>query len=144
MLDFLEKDSTPGVMVSTSDHETGGLSAARQITEAYPQYLWFPGVLANASRSAEWLAYNYHAHRDHSPNDDMSSFVKKQLASGLGVHDTSDEEIKMLVQKPQTAAYQFADIISRRAQTGWSTHGHSGKQLLSCSDYLLLTDGHID
>jgi alkaline phosphatase len=30
VLEFLEKDSIPGVMVSTSDHETGGSAAARR------------------------------------------------------------------------------------------------------------------
>jgi alkaline phosphatase len=30
VLEFLDKDSTPGIMVSTSDHETGGLAAARR------------------------------------------------------------------------------------------------------------------
>lgn len=30
VLDFLEKDNTPGVVVSTSDHETGGLATARR------------------------------------------------------------------------------------------------------------------
>src|ERR1700759_5468533 len=30
VLGFLDKDSTPGVMVSTSDHETGGLAVARR------------------------------------------------------------------------------------------------------------------
>jgi alkaline phosphatase len=30
VLEFLDKDTVPGVMVSTSDHETGGLAAARR------------------------------------------------------------------------------------------------------------------
>jgi alkaline phosphatase len=30
VIDFLEKDDTPGVMVATSDHETGGLATARR------------------------------------------------------------------------------------------------------------------
>jgi alkaline phosphatase len=30
------------------------------------------------------------------------------------------------VKDPDLAAYVFADMVSRRAQTGWSTHGHSG------------------
>jgi len=30
VLDFLEKDDTPGMVVSTSDHETGGLATARR------------------------------------------------------------------------------------------------------------------
>jgi alkaline phosphatase len=31
VLEFLDKDSVPGVMVSTSDHETGGLAGARRM-----------------------------------------------------------------------------------------------------------------
>lgn len=30
VLEFLDKDNTPGIMVSTSDHETGGLAVARR------------------------------------------------------------------------------------------------------------------
>ena len=40
VLQFLEKDSTPGVLVSTSDHETGGLATARQLHKEYPHYHW--------------------------------------------------------------------------------------------------------
>lgn len=34
------KHGIPTVMISISDHETGGLSVGRQITSAYPDYLW--------------------------------------------------------------------------------------------------------
>jgi len=34
VLEFLDKDSVPGVMVSTSDHETGGLATARRMAPA--------------------------------------------------------------------------------------------------------------
>jgi alkaline phosphatase len=30
VVNFLDKDTVPGVMVSTSDHETGGLAVARR------------------------------------------------------------------------------------------------------------------
>jgi alkaline phosphatase len=63
VLDFLDHDSTEGVMVSTSDHETGGLAAARQLHAEYPQYLWYPGVLANVSASAERMATKYYEFR---------------------------------------------------------------------------------
>ncbi|KAG5458059.1 MAG: alkaline-phosphatase-like protein [Olpidium bornovanus] len=34
-------DDHPGtVMISVSDHETGGLTLARQVSSAYPEYLW--------------------------------------------------------------------------------------------------------
>lgn len=53
-------------------------------------------------------------------------FVKKELVeAGLGVMDASDEEIDRIIDSPALSAYAFADIISRRAQIGWSTHGHS-------------------
>jgi alkaline phosphatase len=62
VIDFLDKDPTGGIMVSTSDHETGGLATGRrkhsnitlvniatnkclEIHETYPQYLWYPEVL---------------------------------------------------------------------------------------------------
>lgn len=41
------------------------------------------------------------------------------------MHDASDEEIRLLVDRPEVSPYTFADIISRRSQTGWATHGHS-------------------
>src|SRR5271170_262648 len=45
VLEFLNEDDTPGVLVSTSDHETGGLAAARQLHQTYPSYVWYPSQL---------------------------------------------------------------------------------------------------
>jgi alkaline phosphatase len=39
--------------------------------------------------------------------------------------DATDEEIQYLVDVPLLSVYTFADMVSRRAQIGWSTHGHS-------------------
>ncbi|KAI4096409.1 MAG: hypothetical protein L6R37_006949 [Teloschistes peruensis] len=191
VLDFLDQDGVDGVMVGTSDHETGGLATARQLHSTYPEYHWFPSVLANASRSAENLAYQL---RDHiagkhipldtsiktpprsphplphphphphpetapspapdpkAPNEHSSSLITttttppppgtndKELASyirteilshGLGIHDPTPEEINRLLHASspshpsQPFSYILADLISRRAQVGWSTHGHS-------------------
>ncbi|KAB2574542.1 putative alkaline phosphatase protein [Lasiodiplodia theobromae] len=126
VLDFLENDSTQGVMVSTSDHETGGLAAARQLHESYPDYLWYPGVLANASHSAERLGQDYHRFlsSEHTA-DETAAWVRKALSNGLGIDDPSREEVDLLVSRPDVSPYTFADMVSRRSQTGWSTHGHS-------------------
>lgn len=126
VVEFLNKDDTPGVMVSTSDHETGGLAVARQLHETYPDYLWYPGVLANVSHSAEHLAREYFHYKQAHPNKDVTAWVSEAVTSGLGVVDPSDAEIALLVDRPEIALYAFADIVSRRAQTGWTTHGHSG------------------
>jgi alkaline phosphatase len=126
VLEFLTKDDTPGVMVSTSDHETGGLAVARQLHETYPDYLWYPGVLANVSHSAEHLAREYFHYMQAHPNKDMTGWVSEAVTDGLGVVDATDAEIALLVERPEIALYAFADVVSRRAQTGWTTHGHSG------------------
>lgn len=128
VLDFIKHEETPTVMVSTSDHETGGLATAKQLHPIYPRYLWFPGVLANASRSASNASHEYHAHlrETSASSEDMKAYLTSLTSKALGVHDCSQEELNMLVDKPEIAPYTFADMISRRAQTGWSTHGHSG------------------
>lgn len=134
VLDFIKHEETPTLMVSTSDHETGGLAAARQLHEAYPQYLWYPGVLANVSHSASYVSHEYQSHIT-SLSKDLSadaaseakkSYIKDLTSKALGIIDPSTAEISDLIQRPERASYIFADMVSRRAQTGWSTHGHSG------------------
>ena len=133
-LEFLENDSTPGVIVSTSDHETGGLAAARQLHKSYPEYLWLPGVLDKANHSGEYLAARLKEYLSglgkDSTDSDKKSWVRKTLIKdGLGIDDATDDEVDALLHPdPQVATeHVFTDMISRRAQVGWSTHGHSGK-----------------
>lgn len=126
VLNFIKKEKTQTVMVSTSDHETGGLSAARQLHASYPEYLWYPSPLANASHSAEHLALAYNTFLATKPSADQTAdFIRDSITTGLGIHDFNDDEVNNLVKDPATSLYQYADMISRRSQTGWSTHGHS-------------------
>ncbi|EFR03067.1 hypothetical protein MGYG_06065 [Nannizzia gypsea CBS 118893] len=131
VLEFLENDSTPGVLVSTSDHETGGLAAARQLHETYPEYLWLPDALANATHSSEYLEPKLNAYlegKGHGQSRDKKrEYIREELIKpALGIVDTTDAEIDRLIDNTgNPAAYLFADLISRRAQIGWSTHGHS-------------------
>lgn len=129
VLNFLDKSKTEGVMVATSDHETGGLSIARQLNPTYPQYLWYPEVLHNASHSAEWLGFKLFekALPEAKMSDkDLEHFVREDLVkSGLGILDATDGEIAAVLEYRLVASTIFADMISRRAQIGWSTHGHS-------------------
>ncbi|MCJ1272886.1 hypothetical protein MMC21_000675 [Puttea exsequens] len=132
VLEFLDKDPVQGVLVGTSDHETGGLATARQLHDRYPIYQWYPDVLLNSSHSSAYLAYALaHARSQHPDwsSDALAEHVRTHFVEdGLGVYDATDEEIDRLVDNahdPWPASYVFADIISRRAQVGWSTHGHS-------------------
>ncbi|KAF2006279.1 alkaline phosphatase-like protein [Amniculicola lignicola CBS 123094] len=126
VLKFLENDPTEGVMVSTSDHETGGLATARQLHTSYPEYLWYPGPLSNATHSAEYLDLELQKFLAEDPSaPHKEEFARDSIRYGLGLRDYSDEEWKKLLEDPSTALYQYADMVSRRSQTGWSTHGHS-------------------
>lgn len=101
-----------------------------ELHPTYPEYLWYPGMLVNATHSCENLAYqlrNYIVNEKPSA-DQLKSFVRTNLIEeGLGVTDITDEEVIHLIEnsEPWPSSYYFADIISRRVQSGWSTHGHS-------------------
>jgi alkaline phosphatase len=127
------------------DHETGGLATARrkdaclileilqliillELDAHYPQYLWYPGVLANVSSSAEYLARRLNTEIDSISleGDKLKKYINEEFVkNGLGILDASDDELQLIIDQPKVSAYYFADMVSRRAQIGWSTHGHS-------------------
>ncbi|KAI1609431.1 alkaline phosphatase [Exophiala viscosa] len=130
VLKHLEEDSTEGVLVSTSDHETGGLAAARQIHQAYPMYRWFPDVLSNATHSGEYLSGQWRqflASSSTLSRKDKQDKAAELISSGLGIKDYTQDEVDSIVdaQPIWPPSYLFADMVSRRAQIGWATHGHS-------------------
>jgi alkaline phosphatase len=132
VLDFIESTDTPTLMVSTSDHETGGLATARQLHTTYPEYLWHPSVLANATHSAAYTAHVYHDYLLSHPSENankkksLTKFLVSILSTDLGITDPTPSELSSLLDDPDYAAYTLSDMVSRRAQLGWSTHGHSG------------------
>lgn len=134
VLDFLEDNDTPGVLISTSDHETGGLAAGRQVGPAYPVYRWYPQILANASHSASHLGHRYlswlstQSHAGLSPTKTQQyHYIRAMLEDDFGIFDADPEEIENVIEYDffQPPSYIFADIISSRADIGWSTHGHT-------------------
>ena len=102
------------------------LTASAELHTAYPDYLWLPSALANASHSAEYLAIEYAKYLFSSPSDaQKTNFIQDSIEDGLGIYDYTDAEITALVKDPLTALYQYANMISKRSQSGWTTHGHS-------------------
>ncbi|KAJ9662781.1 vacuolar alkaline phosphatase [Neophaeococcomyces mojaviensis] len=133
VLDFIENTDIPTVLVGTSDHETGGLALGRQLGVAYPIYAWYPEILANASHSASYLSHKY---ADYLGSDAGQKASRKQKAKYIrhellehdfGVYDVLDEEIDSIIDATifWPPSYIFAEMISQRAQIGWSTHGHT-------------------
>ncbi|GAA94740.1 uncharacterized protein L969DRAFT_94633 [Mixia osmundae IAM 14324] len=115
----------PTVMVSVSDHETGGLSLARQLSDAYPEYAYYPDALLGATHSTIYLAQEL-AKQSPASRDYVSSTI---FAEGLNITDYTEAEMSTVLDEYSNVARMdnhLADMVSRRAQMGWATHGHSG------------------
>ncbi|KAH6849857.1 alkaline phosphatase-like protein [Chaetomium sp. MPI-CAGE-AT-0009] len=129
VLDFLEKSDTEGVLVATSDHETGGLSTAWQAPNELPVYNWHPSVLAKANASAEYCSFLLREHMAGAASESLQSllnWINEELAvRRLGITDALEIELNALASNPAAATTIFSSMISTRARVGWSTHGHS-------------------
>ncbi|KAF9200257.1 hypothetical protein BGZ49_009533 [Haplosporangium sp. Z 27] len=138
--DFV-KENPDTIMISTSDHETGGFTLGLQADpKVYPEYLWEPEVIRRATTSTEILTQRLvEFHSSQKENDIQkpdarrrrtNEFIKKEIFDkGLGIKDPSDDEIEFL-SEPDTLPNDFirflGHAISRRASLGWTTMGHTG------------------
>lgn len=128
---FIDGTDVETVAISTSDHETGGLVTSRQISPAYPDYVWYPEVLLNSSHSGEYLARKVVQARNAEAydQDTFSSFVTKTIVEqDMGIVDYTKEEIDALCKLATNAElvlYFLNNMISVRSRTGFTTHGHS-------------------
>ncbi|KAI9348166.1 alkaline-phosphatase-like protein [Obelidium mucronatum] len=114
------------IMISTSDHETGGLSVAHQLGSAYPEYAWYPKALTPVQNSTEVLGKHF---ADFSDKEALPKFITETvLPEWLGIGDASQYEIDYLTD-PARTSFEYsaflARMISDRAGLGWATTGHS-------------------
>ncbi|KAJ3221456.1 hypothetical protein HK099_003499 [Clydaea vesicula] len=124
-------DDNPGtVLISTSDHETGGLSVARQVSTAYPEYLWYPEILTKVQNSSIALALAIQKFLTKNPRNvaELKKFVKEIIVNNLGIEDFTEEDLNYLASnaaKTNDLDTYISQMVSQRAQLGWATHGHS-------------------
>lgn len=116
--------ANPGtVLVATSDHETGGLTVGRQVTEGYPEYEWKPEALTKVKNSSEILTWQW-MQAISEGKDTREFLVEAIIKDGTGVQDPTDAEIDRLwAWKEKNTTYDFfasalADIVSKRAEIG--------------------------
>ena len=120
MLDWARRDGTT-LVVSTADHETGGLTLGRDGVYAYD-----PAALMAATMSAERLAARRAEPGAGSPGDG-AALVREALGASPG--DTlSANEAARLAAAQDDGAYgaAFREIADRRAGVAWTTVGHTG------------------
>ncbi|KAG0002171.1 hypothetical protein BGZ65_002865 [Modicella reniformis] len=137
-------ENTDTLLISTSDHETGGFTVGFQPDPTvYPEYQWKPEVLTRAKSSTEVLANKLWGF----PSDRIDvgrrdKFVRREiLEQGLGITDPTQEEMHYLIFPKKTVvelSLYLGQMLSRRAWLGWTTPGHTGV------DVNLYADGHAD
>lgn len=129
VLDFIERSDTQTVVVSTSDHETGGLATAIQAPGELPVYDWYPQVLERVTASCELLAFKLQQHVASNTWGEEARLKKwinaNLVVPGLGFEDATDKELTTLAREPEKAKETLTDMLSLRAHIGWSTHGHT-------------------
>ncbi|KAI9322522.1 alkaline-phosphatase-like protein [Dichotomocladium elegans] len=119
------------VVISTSDHETGGLTVGRQIGEDYPEYKWNPEVISRVRNSSEILARAYRQALETSPDESTRILKEELIREGLGITDVSEEELEAFTswmgsgKSIYDLESMFGHLVSRRALIGWTTHGHT-------------------
>lgn len=127
-VDEMNAAGTASLMISVSDHETGGLSLAYQLqNDVYPTYAWYPDALTNGTRSSVKVAEMINKQAGSIDIEGVRSLLKDQL----GVSDPEDDEIAGVLRDKDDSTLWFlqhtlSKLTSKRAQVGWSTEGHSG------------------
>lgn len=125
-LEFANRDQNTLVVV-VSDHETGGLTLARN-RNGEGIYAWHPEVLDNVSASTTAIADSVRALRS---SDADSATVAQRISDTVsrltGVSDISDERLRRLtdVKGQYALGKAVAPIVNRPALVGWTTYGHT-------------------
>lgn len=116
VLDFAAREGNT-LVVSVSDHETGGISLGRSVDDA-SVYHWQPEVLAGVTAS---LAVMVSRVREGAAAADV-------LAQYAGIDDLTPTEVAILDRGARgdiSMRDALSDVISRRAIVGWTTTGHT-------------------
>ena len=106
------------VMVSTSDHETGGFAVGNQIGKVYPGYAWSPEILFPVKHSGDYISEEIMKH-----GSTREEFVRETVfKTWLGISDATQAEIDQLLDLKMSASdldYAVGKVISDRAGLGW-------------------------
>ncbi|EGF84160.1 hypothetical protein BATDEDRAFT_15519 [Batrachochytrium dendrobatidis JAM81] len=118
-------DHPDTILISTSDHETGGLSVGYQLGPMYPIYAWFPEAITGVKRSAEYIVRQIKQYS----GADATNFIKNTVfPKWLNNTDPDPSDVNYLSNTSQPSdqmEYKVGGIVSSWAGLGWSTHGHS-------------------
>jgi len=122
VLEFAKKHGNT-IIISTSDHETGGLSLGMQNDFGpgqYPDYAYYPQNLAAYNASCLVMAQRMLAGQD----------IRTTVATATGINLTDAEVTNIQAFLPGNDASEIAGVIGKaisiRSLIGWTSHGHTG------------------
>jgi len=109
------------IIISTSDHETGGLTLGMQTNftpGAYPTYAYYPDLLFAFNASCDTMASRILAGGD----------IRTVIASATNIVDLTDDEVATIGMYPNKndLSGTIGKIVTSRSLIGWTTHGHTG------------------
>eukprot|EP00126_Sphaerothecum_destruens_P009213 Sdes_comp20462_c0_seq7m14700 len=87
VVEFVEKNPET-LVISTSDHDTGGLSIGMSVPHTYPNYEWNPSCLMNVTSSGEFILKHVlmpflESNSIKSISDDQNDVSRKKLTEFL-------------------------------------------------------------
>jgi alkaline phosphatase len=134
-LNFARNDGQT-MLLAFTDHGTGGLSignAATSRTYASDPVLKFIKPLKNAKLTGEGVAQKLNKRRTN---------IKEVMREYYGINDLTFREKMTIKAVPlKSMAFAIGPMISKRAHIGWTTHGHTGEDVVLYS--YLPGDGRI-
>jgi alkaline phosphatase len=128
VISFAESDSNT-LVVSVSDHETGGLALGRTPRNGgYPVYAWYPEVVARVTASAAKMAPMIQKAGNLTQQLAMAQTVLSEFA-GFNVTQEELNLITPALQNPPQGIpllNVIGNLIAYRAGLAWTTLGHTG------------------
>jgi alkaline phosphatase len=126
--DFIKKNPDT-LMISVSDHETGGLVLGKDVfadgKRSNPD--WKPQVIQRAKISAMRAAEKVIAFKGDKAA--RKAFIQNEIfGTGYGIQRVSAQDVDAAnvdEKDPRKLAEVFGKVVSEEAYVGWTTHGHS-------------------
>ncbi|KAJ2725064.1 vacuolar alkaline phosphatase [Coemansia sp. Benny D115] len=121
-------DNNPDtLLISTSDHETGGLSLGID-----PDYAWFPEALHPVHKSAEAICIKLRSivKATHDRAQVEEHITNVVMPRELGISDFTSSEVSDILAAAghgtKACKQAVGHVVSDRAHIGWTTGGHTG------------------
>ncbi|KAG0641143.1 alkaline-phosphatase-like protein [Tuber brumale] len=118
-----EHDDSPTVLISTADHECGGLTLGYELDGA-PEYWFAPGYFKNSKNSTEKLSRAWKA----ATTTDLARYARDNIFKPYGIMSPTNDEISRAITLRNTTSdfgVFLGQAFSERLGVHWATLGHS-------------------